>query len=83
MNLCVLSNFNSIFLRTIWAGLVTGGSVAIIYLSLILQAKFTANLMATVVESTNYPIYDISFPTITICNYNRVNAERIQPAIEK
>lgn len=69
--------------RTVWAALVIGGSVAIFYFSLILQLKFTANIKATVVESTNFPIYEISYPAVTFCHYNRVNAERIQPAIEK
>lgn len=38
--------------------------------------------MATVVESTFFPIYEIPYPAVTICNFNRVNAERIDEAIE-
>lgn len=69
--------------RFVWMILVLCGAISIIYFSIILHSRFTSNLMATVVESTNYPTYEISFPAITVCNFNRVNSMRVVPAIEK
>lgn len=36
-----------------------------------------------VVESTIYPVSDISYPAVTICNNNRVNWDRVEPYINE
>lgn len=51
--------------------------IGVLYVSLLLQKRFTFSPLATVVESTIYPIYEISYPAVTICNYNRLNWKHI------
>lgn len=68
--------------RITWILLISIAGIGIVFLSYLLQIRYFSNRMATVVESTFFPIYDIPFPAVTICNYNRVNGERIDEAIE-
>ncbi|XP_063706306.1 pickpocket protein 19-like [Culicoides brevitarsis] len=57
--------------------------VGVIYVSLLLSERFNSTPLATVVESTIYPVSDISYPAVTICNYNRVNWNRVEAAKRK
>lgn len=34
-------------------------------------------------ETTFFPIFEIPYPAVTICNYNRINGERVDAAIER
>lgn len=60
--------------------LVISALIGVLYVSLLLSEKFTSSPLATVVESTIYPVSDIPYPAVTICNYNRINWHRLQEA---
>lgn len=66
--------------RYTWIVLVILAAIGTIYVSLLSQQRFQNSTLATVVESTIFPIYDIPFPAVTICNYNRINYARV-PAV--
>lgn len=51
--------------------------------SLMLQERFSSKPLATVVESIIFPVYEIPFSAITLCNYNRINWKKIDTAIDK
>lgn len=51
--------------------------------SLMLQERFSSKPLATVVESIIFPVYEIPFSAITLCNYNRINWKKIDIAIDK
>lgn len=70
---------NLIF-RAIWALLVTAAVFSIIYISLQLSEKFANSPLSTVVESTIFPVAEIAYPAITICNHNRFSRERCEEA---
>lgn len=55
----------------------------IAYVSLLLSRKFSDSPLSTVVESTIYPVAEIPFPAITICNTNRFNQQRVDKAEKK
>lgn len=48
-----------------------------------LQKRFSSTPLATVVESIIFPVYEIPYPAITICNYNRINWKKVDVAKEK
>ena len=62
--------------KTIWSILVLSAIFGIIYISLELSAKFSNSPLSTVVESTIFPVSEIAYPAITICNRNRFHRER-------
>lgn len=37
-------------------------------------SRFNTNPTITTVETTNYPIWNLPFPAVTICNNNKVYA---------
>lgn len=57
-------------------------AIGTIHVSLLSQQRFQNSTLATVVESTIFPIYDIPFPAVTICNYNRVNYLRVPNVVD-
>lgn len=56
--------------------------IGVIYLSILVERRFQSSKLATVVESTMYPIYEIPYPSITVCNYNRFDWNRLNETIE-
>lgn len=48
-----------------------------------LQERFSSKPLATVVESIIFPVYEIPYPAITICNYNRINWKKVDAAKDK
>lgn len=53
---------------------------SIIYISLQLSQKFSNSPLSTVVESTIFPVTNIPFPAVSICNNNRFHRERCEEA---
>lgn len=68
--------------RYTWVILVILAAIGTIHVSLLSQQRFQNSTLATVVESTNFPIYDIPFPAVTICNFNRVNYIRVPNVVD-
>lgn len=62
--------------------MITLAAIGIVYVSYKVQARFLDNRLSTVVESTVYPIYEVPYPAVTICNFNRVNWHRVPAAIK-
>lgn len=48
-----------------------------------IQKKFDASLLSTVLETTNYHISEVSFPAVTLCNHHRVNFDKFEDALER
>ena len=71
------------YFRVFWCILVLGAIFFIIFISLQLSDKFSNSPLSTVVESTIYPVSEIAYPAVTICNQNRFSKERCQEAEEK
>lgn len=58
-------------------------ALGIVYVSYLLHMRFAKRGLATVVESTAYPIYNIPYPAVMVCNNNRINWQRVPMAIER
>lgn len=56
---------------------------SVFHISLELSEKFNTSPLSTVVESTIFPVAEIAYPAITICNQNRFHKERCEEAVEK
>jgi acid-sensing ion channel, other len=54
--------------------------LSIIYISLELSEKFSNSPLSTVVESTIFPVAEIAYPAVTICNKNRFHKARCEEA---
>lgn len=56
---------------------------SIVHVSLQLSQKYNESPLSTVVESTIFPVAEIPYPAITLCNQNRFHRERCKEAEEK
>ena len=75
--------FNMSISRIIWVFLVTSAVSGVVYASMLLSEKFSSSLLSTVVESTIYPVTEIPFPAVTICNNNRFNWNRVESSVKR
>lgn len=69
--------------RLFWSSLVFLAVLGIVYISMQLSHKFSESPLATVVETTMYPVSDIPYPSVTICLNNRFSAKRLEAAHKK
>jgi acid-sensing ion channel, other len=69
--------------RAIWSIFVVFAIFSIVYISLQLSQKFSNSPLSTVVESTIFPVAEIAYPAITICNSNRFHKGRSEEAERK
>lgn len=69
--------------RLFWCILVLCAILSIASVSLELSDKFSNSPLSTVVESTIYPVSEIAYPAVTICNRNRFSKERCTEAEAK
>lgn len=65
----------------IWALIISIAAMGVVHVSYLIQSRFRHSPLATVVESTIYPVYEIPFPAITVCNYNRLDWNRVDDVI--
>lgn len=66
--------------RFVWLGTFICAFLGAVYVCLILSQRYNDGKFQTVVDSTRFPVYRISFPVITICNRNRLNWHRLEQA---
>lgn len=69
--------------RAIWIVLVLLAFWGTIVVSLMIKNKFQASLLSTVVETANYPISEIPFPAVTICNNHRLDFRKYDDALQR
>ncbi|XP_028895521.2 pickpocket protein 19-like [Zeugodacus cucurbitae] len=69
--------------RALWALCVVSAFCLLIYFSKHLAHRFTHSEFKTTIYSTNYPIYKVPFPEVTICNKNRLNWARLDQVKQK
>jgi hypothetical protein len=67
-----ISNSNRIF----WRVIIFIASVVALVLLYISWSYNVATPTITVIESTNYPAYNIPFPSVTVCNVNRISMRK-------
>ncbi|XP_055847338.1 pickpocket protein 19-like isoform X2 [Episyrphus balteatus] len=78
-----LRESTGIYERSTWFIVWTITVIGLLYVSMILSQRYREGTFQTVVASTTYPVYQISFPTIIICNTNRLNWKRLEAAQER
>lgn len=71
-----------LLVSVIWALIISIAAMGVVTVSSLIQVRFMHSPLATVVESTIYPVYEIPFPAVTICNYNRLDWNRVDEVIE-
>ncbi|CAD7081679.1 unnamed protein product [Hermetia illucens] len=56
----------------VWVPAVTFGSAFAIYLMILVWNRYQTTPTITTIETNNYPIWNVPFPGVTICNVNSV-----------
>lgn len=69
--------------KFLWALSIILATFGMIYCCNLLSIRFRTSLISTVFESTTWPVTEIPFPAISICNNNRLNYSKTNEAIEK
>lgn len=62
--------------RIIWLFIVVAATIAAILLLFISMKWHLSTPTITLIESTHYPIYNVYFPAVTLCNLNKISAKR-------
>lgn len=68
---------------TIWASACVMGAVFAIVLMGLVWDRFQTTPTITTVETNNYPIWNVPFPAVTICNINKVYAPATKNITDK
>lgn len=66
-----------------WLVFVCTAILGIAQVSYLLSLRYASSTLSTVIESIMYPVSEISYPTLTLCNNNRVNWNKYELAKEK
>lgn len=77
------TRFNKLFSLIIWSSATVMGAVFAIVLMGLVWDRFQTTPTITTVETNNYPIWNVPFPAITICNINKVYAPATKNITEK
>lgn len=67
----------------IWVSACVMGAVFAIVLMGLVWDRFQTTPTITTVETNNYPIWNVPFPAVTICNINKVYAPATRNITEK
>ena len=65
------------FLRSLWCLSVIGSCILCGFLVYPIYSKWQNTPTITSVEETNYPIWNIYFPAVTVCSNNKVVESQI------
>ncbi|XP_055689017.1 pickpocket protein 19-like [Lutzomyia longipalpis] len=67
--------------RIFWFILLALAVFGTVNVSLLLSRRFSSSPLATVIESTIYPVSEIPYPAVTICTSNRINWSHVDDAV--
>lgn len=74
---------NKLLSLIIWSSACVMGAVFAIVLMGLVWDRFQTTPTITTVETNNYPIWNVPFPAITICNINKVYAPATKNITDK
>ena len=60
------------FIRFLWSICIIGSFTLCVFMVLPFYTKWQTQHTITTVDETNYPIWNINFPAITICSNNKI-----------
>ncbi|XP_049861834.1 pickpocket protein 19-like [Schistocerca gregaria] len=63
--------------RVAWAGTCLLAVLGAVVMSLEVARRFGSRTTMTVVESTNYPVYEVAYPAVVVCDNNRVHWDKL------
>lgn len=69
--------------RFLWTIALIAAILGTLYTCFLLSQRFRSSLLSTVMESTNYPVTEIAFPGVTICNNNRLDYKKANATLAK
>ncbi|EDV94102.1 GH25068 [Drosophila grimshawi] len=69
--------------RLFWLGVVIAAIIAAITLVLVSWYSNRETPTVTVIESSHFPTWNIPFPAVTICNFNRVSKTKATDLLQK
>ncbi|KAL7302568.1 hypothetical protein TKK_0005203 [Trichogramma kaykai] len=72
----IVSKDSNISERIIWFLVCIFGLVFGVTLMLLIWQRFVQTPTVTTIETTTHPIFNLNFPAVTICNYNKVYKPR-------
>lgn len=77
----VLKMFHGCFLRVVWIFLFLSGVCFSTYFCVEVWQKWEQSPILTSVETQLYPLKNVPFPAVTICNVNKVSESKLYEAI--
>ncbi|XP_062139110.1 LOW QUALITY PROTEIN: pickpocket protein 19-like [Drosophila sulfurigaster albostrigata] len=70
-------------MRLLWALALLSAFAVLFYVSYLLGARYGRRLIHTIVDDSHWPIHNIAFPVITVCNKNRLNWSRLSEIMQR
>ncbi|XP_017000609.2 pickpocket protein 19 [Drosophila takahashii] len=69
--------------RCLWLTVVLGAGLTGFSLYTVLRHRHSEQLLVSLIETTQLPVYHIDFPAVAICPWSHVNWERALPALHR
>lgn len=69
--------------KFLWLLIILIASLTMAFCCSQLSTRFRSSLTSTVFESTNFPVSEIPFAAVTLCNNNRLNYNKTEDAVKK
>ncbi|KAM7361117.1 pickpocket 20 [Cochliomyia hominivorax] len=69
--------------RLIWSALVITCVTLVCIAYLILAERYSAKKLQTVVENSQFPVFQVPFPAVGVCTHNRINWQKFEQAKAK
>lgn len=79
---CSTQRVYNIISLAIWISVFVLGAMFAITLMGLVWVRFQRTPTITTVETNNYPIWNVKFPAVSICNNNKVYEPAAQPIIK-
>lgn len=77
------SGLLSFLFRILWIFLCLGGAVLTLTFMAPQYRKWRYSPTITSVDTTNYPIWNIHFPAVTVCSNNKVMQKQLRREVKK
>lgn len=80
---CRTHKMSQFFSLMVWIVVCTLSLIFAVALMLLVYQRFRTTPTITTIETNNFPIWNVNFPAVTICDINKVHRSAAEPIIQQ
>ncbi|XP_017100062.2 pickpocket protein 19 [Drosophila bipectinata] len=69
--------------KSLWLAIVLGATIGGLSMYSVLRARLDEQVLVSLIETTQQPVYHIEFPAVAVCPWSHVNWDRAESAIKR